>query len=495
MAFLIIILSLYSCANSNSLNKELHDPKNDSDQIVSTPSDLSQQSRIEIFTIPMPQHDDRQRTIQVYLPPDYDSSGIAYPVIYLHDGATLFNPPPTKVGDFLIDETLDGLFYEDSIKGMIAVGIEYDPDYPWSEYTPWINNNMYDWVKRDNSKPVEGGEGVAFLDFIINTLKPEVDSRYRTLTDRDHTAIGGFCRTALIPLFAGLTRPDVFSKVMSMSPTVWLAEGGGPWLSNNQLINYINSINVPKNVKFYLDVGTEESSGNRPPVIDQGGKRITYPRAYVEGTEYVFNALLSKGVPDSNIIFKIIDGAANNRDEWAKRFGSALLWLLEETEVFSPTPTSTPSPSQTPTETSTPSPSQTPTLTSTPLPTYQNSPIPIVSTPTIMTASPNSAMGDSIKTQNMLDTYQTTPTIVTEEYTSQSSVESTDIRLSQSEPSISIGRVNTHPSSIKEAVVFPENKTDSNVIAKIILVLLILVPCSGLVLWHIKKSKENNRLD
>lgn len=502
LAFLTITLSsITGCAHSMSLEKEMRNSnnstadnitsKNDNsfDQMISIPLDLSQTSRIEIFTITIPQLGNRQRNIQVYLPPDYDSSGISYPVIYLHDGASLFNPPPTRVGDWLIDETLDRLFNNGSIKGMIAVGIEYDADYPWSEYTPWINNNMYDWVKRDNSESVEGGEGFAFLEFIVNTLKPEIDSRYRTLSDRDHTAIGGSCRIGLIPLLAGLMRPDVFSRVMAMSPSVWLAEGGGRWLSNNQLINYMNNIDIPKNVKFYLDVGTEESSGNRPPVKDQDGKRITYPQAYIEGAEIVYNTLVNKGVPNSNINFRIIDGAVIGRDEWAKRFDSALLWLLEETEVFSPTPTSTPSPSQTATETSTPSYSQTPTLTSTPLPTYQNSPIPTISTPTIMTASPNSAIGDSIKTLSMLDSYQTTPTIVTEEYSPQSSVESTEIRLSQSEPSISIGRVNTHPSSIKEAVEFPENKTDSNVIARIILAFLIFVPCAGFVFWYIKKRQ------
>ncbi len=73
----------------------------------------TQESRIETFTIPIPQLDDRPKNIQVYLPPDYDTSENAYPVIYLHNGDDLFNPRPDAVGDYKVDETLDDF----SLKG------------------------------------------------------------------------------------------------------------------------------------------------------------------------------------------------------------------------------------------------------------------------------------------------------------------------------------------------------------------------------------------
>ncbi len=292
----------------------------------------SQNGRIETFTIEMPQIANRIKNIQVYLPPDYDSSDKAYPVFYLQAGQFLFNPPPEAVGDYKIDETLDELFFEGETEGVIAVGIELDRDNPWNEYSPWINENMHDWVNPRNHSAVVGGEGFEFIEFIVNTLKPEIDSRYRTLPDRENTVIGGFCRGGLIPILSGLMHPEVFSGVMAMSPTVWLAESGGIWLSDNQLINFINNIDVPKNVKFYFDVGTEEASGPRPPVKDQNGNRITYPQAYIEGVEIVYSTLLSKGVPEENIYFRIIDGVAGGRDEWAKRFDEVVLWLLEDGE-------------------------------------------------------------------------------------------------------------------------------------------------------------------
>jgi alpha-glucosidase len=290
--------------------------------------DVSQQSRIETFTIAIPQLGNRQRNIQVYLPPDYDSSEKAYPVFYLYDGEYLFNPPSVGIGDYAVDETLDRLFNEGSLEGLIVVGIEHDRNYSWSEYMPWVNEDMRDWLKASDTARAEGGEGFAFLDFIVRTLKPEIDSRYRTLTDRENTAIGGFCRMGIIPIIAGIEYPDVFSGVMAMSPAVWLAEGGGRWLSNNQLIQYLNNSQLPENVKFYVDIGTEESSGSRPPVRDQNGDRITYPQAYVEGAQAVTTALLNNGVPETNVYFRIIDGVAGTRDIWAQRLDEVMLWFF-----------------------------------------------------------------------------------------------------------------------------------------------------------------------
>ena len=293
----------------------------------------SEESRIETFTISIPQLGDRQRNIQVYLPPDYDASDKAYPVFYLHAGQYLFNPPPEAVGDYKVDEKLDRLFAEGLIDGVIVVGIEIDYEHDWDEDSPWVNEDMRDWVSASASDPSAGGEGFAFVDFIVNTLKPEIDSQYRTLTNRENTAIGGFCKNGLLPVVAGIKYSNVFSKVMTMSPAVWFAEGGGRWLSNNRLINYIKENPTPENVKFYVDIGTEESSGRRPSVRDQNGKRITYPQAYVEGAQALVNVLRDEGVPDSNIYFKVIEGSSGTRDERAKNLDDVFLWFFSKEHV------------------------------------------------------------------------------------------------------------------------------------------------------------------
>lgn len=330
---IVSLLVISGCSNSEEQkNHYLTVPAQNTEQQdhQDTTNHSLQENRIQTFTISAPQLGNRERSIQVYLPPNYESSLTSYPVIYLHDGGALFDPPPKTVGDWHIDETLDALYKKGLTEGVIAVGIEFDRENLWSEYSPWINKNMHDWVKSRDSKPTEGGEGEAFLSFIIDTLKPAVDARYRTLPGRDHTMIGGSCRNALIPLYAGLTRPDVFSKVLMMSPAVWLAESGGAWLSDNQLIDFIRNAEMPADVRVYIDIGTAEESGPQPNVFDQDGKRITYPQAYLEGAEQVYMELLSQGLPEQNLRFEIVTGAKGIRDEWAKRFDGALLWLIQE---------------------------------------------------------------------------------------------------------------------------------------------------------------------
>jgi len=85
---------------------------------------------------------------------------------------------------------------------------------------------------------------------------------------------------------------------------------------------------LPENVKFYIDIGSDESTGRRPRVKDQDGERITYPRAYVEGAEVLVNVLQDNGVPESNIYFQIIEGSTGTRDDRAKNIDEVILWFF-----------------------------------------------------------------------------------------------------------------------------------------------------------------------
>ena len=286
---------------------------------------VRQHSRIEEFATTIPELGGRTRTIRVYLPAGYDGSDERYPVLYLQDGQQLFEPGP--FGDWLVDETLDSLPARGGFRGVIVVGID-NSAHRWEEYSPWVNRHMHDWMPTDWSGPVQGGEGDAYLAFVANTLKPAIDARYRTLTDRDHTGIGGSSMGALIAVYAGLRRPDVFGKVMAMSTAVWFAEGGGPWLSRNQLVELAGRGPVPSNVRFYVDVGTAERSRDTDPdVTDADGHPITYPQAYRDGSDALVRALRAGGLPDSNIRYLIAPGAVHNESAWSRRFGPAVQWL------------------------------------------------------------------------------------------------------------------------------------------------------------------------
>ena len=287
-------------------------------------------SRLEEFPIHAPQLRDSERIIQVYLPPDYFESNEHYPVIYLQDGYYLFNPE--WIRDCHYDETLDKLFYLGKLEGIIAVDIFASGTNRWDEYSPWVNNTMHLW-NEDWSKG--GGEGDAYLDFVIDTLKPYIDSHYRTLPERENTGIGGFSMGGLISLYAGLSRPEVFSKVMAVSPAVWFAEVSEPWLSNNQLFNYVKSIDVPKNVTFYIDVGTNEWADNLRPVKDEAGNQINFSYAWLSGAKATLTNLKNAGVPANNVVLVIEEGGVHDTPSWDRRFGDAILWLYFNKAVYS----------------------------------------------------------------------------------------------------------------------------------------------------------------
>ena len=190
-----------------------------------------------------------------------------------------------------------------------------------------------------NSTQVEGGEGDAYLEFFVNTLKPEIDSRYRTLPDRENTAIGGFSMGGLISLYAGLKYPEVFSKVMAQSTAVWFAETDGAWLSNNQLLNLIAQTELPQNVRFYMDIGTNEWADKLVYVRDEQGNQLTYPFVWKDGTEKVFAALQAHGVPEENLKLVIEEGGEHEAVNWRGRFDDAIRFLFAESVVVEPTPT------------------------------------------------------------------------------------------------------------------------------------------------------------
>jgi metallo-beta-lactamase class B len=284
-------------------------------------------SRVDTLSVAMPELGGRMRKIRVYLPAGYAEGRTAYPVLYLQDAQQLFSPGP--FGDWLADEHLDSLIGHGRLGGLIVVGVD-NSERRWDEYGPWVNTHMHAWVPSSWSQPVQGGEGDAYVRFLTATLKPMIDARYRTLPDRDHTGIGGSSMGALIALHAGITRPDVFSKVMAMSTAVWFAENGGPWLSDNRLLREVQEKPAPTNVHFYLDVGTKERSRDTDPdVLDGRGRPVSYPRAYLEGSEAVAAALRVAGVPADRFRFRVDEGGIHNESAWSARFEDAITWLYQ----------------------------------------------------------------------------------------------------------------------------------------------------------------------
>lgn len=152
----------------------------------------------------------RNRRIWIYLPAGYGDSSKKYPVIYMHDGQNLFDNATSFAGEWGIDEYLDSL-NATSNREAIVVGIDNGLAKRMTEYNPYAFAQF------------GKGEGDEYVDFLVKTLKPYIDKRYRTLKGRPNTYIAGSSMGGLISLYAILKYPKTFGGAGIFSPSFWTA--------------------------------------------------------------------------------------------------------------------------------------------------------------------------------------------------------------------------------------------------------------------------------
>lgn len=168
-------------------------------------------STIESFQIEIPQLK-RNRIVWVYLPDGYDQ-GDGFPVIYMHDGQNCFFDRLATFGrSWRVGETMDDIASRFGYKA-IVVAVENDDRFRLSEYSPW-KINFFAFKEKltiAKSHANRGGEGEAYTEFFVKTLKNEIDSRYKTERIRQATAIVGSSMGGLISCYAALKYPKVYS--------------------------------------------------------------------------------------------------------------------------------------------------------------------------------------------------------------------------------------------------------------------------------------------
>jgi len=139
----------------------------------------------------------RDRNVRIYLPPDYFVNlSRRYPVLYMHDG----------------NQTLDRLFELDPQRyAFIVVGIDSSTvgTRRLDEYCPW-QCRIYETPENPWNYTLVDGEGDKYSEFIVETLKPVIDSEFRTLPDTEHTMIAGSSLGGLISLYMGFLNSPAF---------------------------------------------------------------------------------------------------------------------------------------------------------------------------------------------------------------------------------------------------------------------------------------------
>lgn len=238
--------------------------------------------QVSTFTIDASQLQGAKK-IWIYLPKNYKTTTKKYPVLYMHDAQNLFDAKTSFVGEWNVDETLDSLNAQ-----VIVIGIEHGNDKRIDELTPYKNEKY------------GGGRADAYLDFIVHTLKPQIDTKYRTKTNAQNTIIMGSSLGGLVSFYAILKYPKVFGKAGVFSPSFWFSSEIYSLAEKQEKIKE----------KIYFLCGDDEDKEMVPDMEKMVG-------------------IVSGKHPKSKDLNKkvIVKGGKHNEKLWRENFAKAYLWL------------------------------------------------------------------------------------------------------------------------------------------------------------------------
>jgi predicted alpha/beta superfamily hydrolase len=248
---------------------------------------------LESFELYSPQLEDTF-TFWVYRPPSYDRSSEPYPVMYFHDGRNIFDAQRSFAGvSWEADAAAEALALEGMETLMVAVDVR--EEHRNQDYVPF--------------KAAFNGyttHADAYGDFLTQTLKPYIDSHFRTRLETEHTAIVGASFGGLISLYLGLKHPEIYGFIGAFSPSVLVADG--------QLFGYLYSQPLERQQRWYLDMGTLEGSD-------------TVMANYFAHATKTFAYMLEKR--GQTVRLEIGEGHWHDEQAWKTRFPKALRFFLD----------------------------------------------------------------------------------------------------------------------------------------------------------------------
>lgn len=236
----------------------------------------------------------RRRTIRLYLPPNYFKAS-AFPVIYINDGQNIFDDATAFAGEWRVDELMDSLYYHEGFAAII-VAVYHGGKERINEFLPWENEDRG-----------IGGDGDAYLKFIVKELKPFIDSHYRTDPRSQSTVLVGSAAGGLISFYAALQYPKIFGKVAVFSPTFDLSADIFPYLRK-----YTKKRRKAEGQTLYLYVGEKE------------------PRTLVNGFDKVVRLLKNSGYCDTNTLIVAENSKGRHSERyWRSELLRAICTLFE----------------------------------------------------------------------------------------------------------------------------------------------------------------------
>lgn len=238
------------------------------------------------------------RYFRVITPRGYDQQPMRrYPVLYFHDGQNVFEQG--AFGTWNADETAESMIRLGQMREVILVGADHGPDR--------IN---------DYAAPDTGGRAHLYAQFLINELRPIIDTQYRTLTDTDNTAAAGSSMGGQVSMYLGWDSPTVFGRIGAFS---------GAWDVFNA--NFRNRLQTqPKRaIRVYLDSGDAGPSADGFwTTVGVRDNLINPARAAGVGGAYVL---------ERDLRYVYGPGHQHNEPAWAARLPQCYTFLFPASEA------------------------------------------------------------------------------------------------------------------------------------------------------------------
>lgn len=227
---------------------------------------------------------EKKRRAYIYLPDDYEEDlSVRYPVMYMFDGHNVFYDRDATYGKSW------GMnrYMMNSRKSLIIVAVEcnHEGNGRLREYSPFDYAN--------SAMGQIDSQGKAYMDWLVSTLKPYIDSKYRTLPSRENTMICGSSMGGLMSLYAATVYNHVFQRAACLSPSLWVAPG--------KVIEMVAKAEIQTDTCIYMDYGSEE---------------IFNHASTAESLISVAQLLLVKRV---NLAFRIVPGGTHSEASWEQQ--------------------------------------------------------------------------------------------------------------------------------------------------------------------------------
>ena len=239
------------------------------------------------------------RRAYVYVP-DWaeEEPDLRLPVLYMFDGHNVFFDEDATYGkSWGMKEYLEA---DGTPLIVAAVESNRHPNTDrLSEYSPFsFRDDRYGRVK---------GRGRTTMEWFVNVFKPEIDEKYPTLPDRDHTFIAGSSMGGLMSLYALLRYNKVFSRAAALSPSLWV--------DPERLEKLIRTARLRPNGVLYMEYGQRELPNN--PGMEEGLRRMV-------------SLLMERGLL---LTYRTVPGGEHSEASWERQVPFFIETLLYGVEV------------------------------------------------------------------------------------------------------------------------------------------------------------------